>query len=84
MDLHKSQQLVNIVHKELQHIQRDVRGLKKQVDEFIINANHKLESFIDENEEELDITIETELPKLKIREKKKAFEELTEDDQIDM
>ena len=72
MDLHKSQQLVNIAHKELQHIQRDVKGLKKQVDAFIINANNKLESFIDENEEELDITIETELPKLRLR-KKKSF-----------
>lgn len=29
MDLHKSQQLVNIAHKELQYIQRDVKGLKK-------------------------------------------------------
>lgn len=72
MDLHKSQQLVNIAHKELQHIQRDVKGLKKQVDEFIINANNKLESFIDENEEKLDIIIKTELPKLRLR-KKKSF-----------
>jgi len=49
--LHKSQQLVNIAHKELQHnIQRDVKGLKKQVDAIIIHANNKLESFIDEND----------------------------------
>lgn len=82
IDLHKSQQLVDIAHKELQHIKRDVKGLKKQVDAFIINANNKLESFIDEIEEELDITIETELPKLRLRKKKKAFEELTEDDPI--
>jgi len=70
--LHKSQQLVNIVHKELQHIQRDVEGLKKQVDAFIINSNNKLELYIDENEVELDINIETELPKLRLR-KKKCF-----------
>ncbi|KAF0707145.1 protein FAM200A-like, partial [Aphis craccivora] len=60
IDLHKSQQLVDIAHKELQHIKRDVKGLKKQ----------------------LDIIIETELPKLRLRKKKKAFEELTEDDPI--
>lgn len=39
MDLHKSQQLVNIAHGELQHIQRD---------------DDKLDIYIEKNEVELE------------------------------
>jgi hypothetical protein len=43
------------------------------VDAFIVNDYNKLEFFIKENEEELEITIETELPKLRLRIKKESF-----------
>lgn len=60
INLHKSQQLVNIAHGELQHIQRDDGGLEKCVDVFIKHANNKLDIYIEKNEVELDITIETQ------------------------
>lgn len=82
MDIHKSQQMVNAAIQDLKLISRNDEGLKYIVNKFIKDANKKLENLEEIEKKDYDILIETSLPQLRIRKRKKHFDELCDEDTL--
>lgn len=72
--------MVNGALQQLKLISRDGQELKTIVRQFIENENKKIEPLEDTENKNFDLLIQTSLPKLRVRKKKKHFNELIEDD----
>lgn len=68
--------------KELKLLKGDKAGLKKCVDDFINTANIKLDEKNQEENSDIDFIIESKLPTLRTRKKKRQFDESAEDEPI--
>ncbi|KAL5245824.1 hypothetical protein ACI65C_013232 [Semiaphis heraclei] len=74
IDFIKSQELVNKALNHLKEIQRGMKDVKSEADEFIIIIEE-----IFENKHNMDILIEKEFPKIRCWYKKKMADEITSD-----
>lgn len=82
MDIQKAYVMVENTVKELKLLKRDEAGLKKCVDDFINTANIKLDEKNTKENSDIDFVIESKLPTLRTRKKKKQFDENAEDEPI--
>jgi len=82
MDIQKAYVIVENTVKELKLLKRDETGLKNCVGNFIDTVNIKLDEKNQEENSNTDFIIESELPTLRTRKKKKQFDDRAEDEPI--
>ncbi|KAE9541874.1 hypothetical protein AGLY_003865 [Aphis glycines] len=82
MDIQKAYVMVENTVKELKLLKRDEAGLKNCVGNFINTVNIKLDEKNQEENSYTDFIIESELPTLRTRKKKKQFDDRAEDEPI--